>query len=129
MSQAAKLGDRIVAVDTHITLAPSPAGPVATPTPTPFDGPLVENLCATVMVDNMPVATDGSVALNRVPHAPTPGPFQHPPKNRATVKVASCTVFAAGKRVAKATDPAETCNDPEDAPHGAIIADSTVKVG
>jgi uncharacterized Zn-binding protein involved in type VI secretion len=129
MSMAAKLGDRVVAVDIHIVMIPSPAGPIATPVPSPFVGQLVESLCSTVMIDNMPVATVGSVALNTAPHVPAGGPFQKPPSNRSTVKMGSETVFAGGKKIARLGDIVETCNDPQDAPQGCIIANCTVKVG
>ena len=129
MTSAAKLGDRVLAVDTHIALVASPGGPVATPTPSPFSGPLLESLSATVMADNLPLALVCSVALNLVPHPPVAGPFQTPPSNRATVKTGSASVLADGKRVARHGDTATTCNDPEDAPQGVISAQSTVKVG
>jgi len=35
---AAKEGDKVVGVDTHIVMIPSPAGPIPTPTPMPFNG-------------------------------------------------------------------------------------------
>ena len=35
---AAKEGDRIVDVDIHLELVPTPAGEVPTPIPNPFDG-------------------------------------------------------------------------------------------
>ncbi|MEZ4444879.1 MAG: PAAR domain-containing protein [Polyangiaceae bacterium] len=129
MSDAAKLGDRVVAVDTHILLVPSPGGPVATPTPCPFDGKLVERLCRDVLIDNLPVATEESVALNVVPHIPTAGPFQRPPSNRGTVKSGCATVLAGGRKIARLGDTVETCNDPLDAPRGCVLATSTVKVG
>jgi hypothetical protein len=37
---AAKQGDEVVAVDTHVVMIPSPAGPVPTPMPMPFAGKL-----------------------------------------------------------------------------------------
>lgn len=129
MSMAAKLGDTVVAVDTHLVMVPSPGGPIPTPVPSPFQGRLVENLCPTVMVDNMPVATCGSVALNSVLHVPAGGPFQRPPSNRGSVKKGSETVFAGGKAIARMGDLAETCNDPQDALQGAVLANCTVKVG
>lgn len=52
----AKRGDRVVGLDTHIVLIPSPAGPVPTPMPMPFSGSLTEQLSSTVFVDNMPAA-------------------------------------------------------------------------
>jgi len=127
MSSAAKLGDKVVAVDTHIALVPSPGGPVPTPVPTPFSGKLMEALSKTVMVDNMPVALEQSVALNTQPHVPTAGPFQTPPKNRGTVKTASNTVFVEGKGIARDGDVAATCNDPQEAPVGVVRANCSVK--
>ncbi|MEM1031367.1 MAG: PAAR domain-containing protein [Myxococcota bacterium] len=129
MSDAAKLGDRVVAIDTHIEMVPSPAGPVATPTPNPFDGTLAQDLSSTVMADNMPVALRGSVALSTVPHLPKAGPFQQPPANRGKVKVGAPTVKADDRPVARNADAVDTCNDPSDAPQGQIIATSTIKVG
>jgi len=129
MADAAKLGDRVVAMDTHIILVPSPGGPIPTPTPSPFDGKLIQNLSPTVMIDNMPVAVEGSVALNVAPHVPAGGPFQRPPSNRSTVKVGAPTVKADGKPMVRNGDVAETCNDPVDAPKGQVVASSTVKVG
>jgi len=35
---AAKQGDLVVGIDTHIVMVPSPAGPVPTATPMPFSG-------------------------------------------------------------------------------------------
>jgi hypothetical protein len=61
----AKLGDRVVAIDTHIVMVPSPGGPVPTPIPAPFDGRWCESLSASVCIDNKPVAIRGSVALGR----------------------------------------------------------------
>jgi uncharacterized Zn-binding protein involved in type VI secretion len=129
MSAVAKLGDRVIAVDTHIVLTPSPGGPLPTPTPLPFDGKLVENLCPTVLADNRPIATNGSVAINTQPHLPPSGAFQTPPSNRGRIRCGSPTVRAGGKPVAREEDTVDTCNDPHDAPQGQIIAQSTVRVG
>jgi len=129
MPDAAKLGDRVVAMDTHIVLVPSPGGPIPTPTPSPFDGKLVQSLSTTVMIDDMPVAVEGSVALNVAPHVPAGGPFQRTPSNRSTVKVGAPTVKADGKPMVRNGDLAETCNDPVDAPKGQVVSTSTVKVG
>ncbi|MEM6791891.1 MAG: PAAR domain-containing protein [Myxococcota bacterium] len=129
MSDAAKLGDRVVAIDTHIEMVPSPAGPVATPLPNPFDGTLMQNLSQTVYADGKQIATEGSVAMNGPPHLPNSGPFQRPPADRGTVKSGAPTVKADGRPVARHADPVDTCNDPADAPKGQIVAQSTVKVG
>ena len=130
MSQpGAKLGDEVVAVDIHVVLVPSPMGPVPTPLPAPFRGRLVESLSATVCIDGKPAATRGSVALNEPRHVPPGGPFQTPPKNRATVKTASTSVYIDERPVARAGDVVITCNDPADAPQGVILAEGTVFVG
>ena len=69
----AKLGDQIVGLDTHVVLVPSPGGPIPTPVPMPFSGQLDGNLCASVEIDNKPVATKGSTATNQPPHMPAGG--------------------------------------------------------
>ena len=126
---AAKKGDEVVAVDTHIELVPAlPAPPIPTPFPHVFRGPLKEALCQKVYADDKPCATKGSKALNK-PHVPIAGPFQTPPKDKGTVKTGSSTVFMEGKAAARHGDIVETCNDPTDAPVGRIIATSTVIIG
>jgi uncharacterized Zn-binding protein involved in type VI secretion len=125
----AKRGDKVVGLDTHVVLLSSPAGPVPTPIPSPFSGPLAEELSRTVFVDNAPAATVGSRARNTPSHIPAGGPFQRPPSNTATVKSGSATVFADGRGVARAGDPAECCNDPADAPTGHAVAAGTVRAG
>jgi len=45
------------------------------------------------------------------------------------VMLASATVKAGGKGIARAADMVKTCNDPADMPTGAIIAAGTVMVG
>jgi uncharacterized Zn-binding protein involved in type VI secretion len=122
---AAKQGDKILALDTHILMIPSPGGPVPTPTPLPFDGPLSGDLSPTVFIDNQPAAVEGSTATNTPSHIPAGGPFQTPPSNKATVQSGSPTVFLDNKGAARAGDPAMTCNDPADAPKGKIIATGT----
>jgi uncharacterized Zn-binding protein involved in type VI secretion len=126
---AAKQGDRIVGIDTHILMVASPGGPVPTPTPMPFSGSLSGALSPDVMIDNEPAATKGSTAHNAPEHVPAVGPFQKQPANKATIQAGSSTVFVDGKPLARATDPALTCNDPADAPNGSVICTSTVLVG
>ena len=45
-------GDKVVGVDTHIVMIPSPGGPVPTPIPHPFSGTLNESLSTTVKIEN-----------------------------------------------------------------------------
>jgi uncharacterized Zn-binding protein involved in type VI secretion len=124
-------GDQVAAVDTHIVLVPTAGGPVPTPLPHPFAGPLTSALSTSVQANGKPVATVDSIAQNQPPHLPTPPgvSFQKPPANQGTVLLGSATVKAGGKMVARAGDPVKTCNDPADAPAGQIIAAGTVLVG
>jgi uncharacterized Zn-binding protein involved in type VI secretion len=126
---AAKQGDQVLAIDTHIVLIPSPAGPVPTPVPMPFTGVLTGSLSATVVIDEQPAATAGSTAQNTPAHVPAGGPFQKPPTNQATIQSGSSTVMIDDKQAARTGDPAITCNDPADAPKGKVIGGGTVIVG
>lgn len=125
----AKEDDRVVGVDTHIVLIPTPGGPAPTPVPMPFSGKLSEQLSATTFVDNKAVAVKGSAARNQPDHVPAGGPFEKPPSNRAEIKTGSATVHVDDKNVARAGDTALTCNDPADAPNGVVIAAGTVFAG
>lgn len=122
----AKQNDQVVALDTHVILIPSSGGPVPTPLPFPFAGPLEEQLSTTVFIDNLAVAVVGSVANNRPPHIPVAGPFQKSPSNRGTISQGSATVFVENKAVARAGDPATCCSDPTDQDTGHIVAAGVV---
>jgi uncharacterized Zn-binding protein involved in type VI secretion len=127
---AAKQGDRVTAVDTHIVMVPSPAGPVATPLPHPFAGVLGGGLSSDVKISGMPAATVGSTADNVPPHIPAAtGTFQRPPTNKATIQQGSPTVTINGKPAARNGDKALTCNDPSDLPAGTVIAVGNVLIG
>lgn len=128
---AAKKGDQIVAVDTHIVMVPSPGGPVPTPLPHPFSGILNGALSSDVNIMGMAAAVVGSTADNTPPHIPTPPgtSFQKPPANKGTVQMGSPTVKINGKMAARNGDTAMTCNDPADAPVGTVIAVGTVMIG
>ena len=128
---AAKQGDKVVAVDTHIVLVPSGTGTVPTPLPHSFSGIINGNLSSTVNIMGMPAATVDSTADNTPPHIPTPPgvSFQKTPSNKATIKIGSLTVKIGGKAAARNGDTAETCNDPADLPVGTVIAVGTVMIG
>ncbi len=126
---AAKQGDKVVGVDTHIIMVPSPTGAVPTPLPHPFSGILQQGLSTDVMIQGMPAATVNSIAMNTPPHVPQGGPFQKPPMNQGKILMGSTTVFINGKPAARAGDTAMTCNDPVDAPVGTVVAVSTVMIG
>lgn len=129
---AAKKGDQIVAIDTHIVMVPAPPGPpVPTPLPHPFSGLLDDGLSEDVKIMGQPAATVGSKAGNQPPHMPTaPGnAFQKGPTNKAEIMLGSATVKINGKAAARSGDTANTCNDPADMPVGKVIAVGTVMIG
>ena len=126
---AAKQGDQITAVDTHIVMIPSPGGPVPTPLPHPFNGIIDGSLSSDVKIMGMAAATVGSTATNTPPHIPQGGPFQRPPSNRGEIILGSLTVMINGKGAARSGDTAKTCNDPADMPVGTVVAVGTVLVG
>ena len=125
---AAKQGDQIVALDTHIVTVPSSP---PQPAPHPFTGVINGNLSGDVNIMGRPAATVGSTADNTPPHIPTPpgAAFQKPPANKGTIRLGSATVNINGKMAARHGDTAETCNDPADAPIGQVIAAGTVFIG
>jgi uncharacterized Zn-binding protein involved in type VI secretion len=127
---AAKQGDQIVAIDTHIVMVPGPT-PVPTPLPHPFTGIINGNLSSDVNIMGLPAATVDSTADNAPPHIPTPPgtAFQKPPANKATIQLGSATVKINGKMAARHGDVAMTCNDPTDLPSGQVIAVGTVFIG
>lgn len=126
---AAKQGDQIVGLDTHIIMIPSPGGPVPTPLPHPFSGMLDGSLSNDVKIMGMPAATLNSTATNTPPHIPQGGPFQVPPTNRGQIIMGSATVLINGKGAARNGDTANTCNDPADMPVGTVVAVGTVLIG
>ncbi|MDT7578850.1 MAG: hypothetical protein QOK35_110 [Pseudonocardiales bacterium] len=128
---AAKQGDKVMAVDTHILLVPSPGGPVPTPMPHPFSGTLTGGLSTSVKIGGKAAAVVGSTATNTPPHIPAnpAAPFQKPPANKGTVQLGSLTVKINGKAAARNGDTVMTCNDPADQPIGKIIAVGTVMIG
>jgi uncharacterized Zn-binding protein involved in type VI secretion len=126
---AAKQGDKVIGIDTHVLMVPSPAGPVPTPTPMPFSGQLDGALSNDVLIENQAAAVKGSTASNSPAHVPTAGPFQKPPSNKGTVNAGSATVLVNDKPAARSGDTAFTCNDPGDAPNGTVVAAGTVLVG
>lgn len=128
---AAKKGDRIVAIDTHIVMVPSGASQVPTPLPCPFAGIINGQLSRDVNIMGMAAATVDSTADNTPQHVATPPgtSFQNPPSNKATILNGSPTVKINGKQAARAGDVAKTCNDPSDMPLGKVVASGTVFIG
>lgn len=126
---AAKQGDQIVGVDTHIVMIPAAPSPIPTPLPHPFAGIIDGALSSDVNIMGMAAATQGSTATNTPPHIPQGGPFQSPPSDSGEVMMGSTTVMINGKPAARAGDTALTCNDPADAPVGTVVAAGTVMIG
>lgn len=129
---AARKGDQIVALDMHIQMLSTPAGPVPTPQPMPFSGAIDEDVSSTVLADGKPLALLGSKASNAPAHIPVLGPFQKQPDDKGKVTGASGTSIADSKRVARIGDTAQTCDDLGAQNNGTIVpagAASTVLVG
>jgi uncharacterized Zn-binding protein involved in type VI secretion len=128
---AATAASTVVAVDVHLGLVPTPGGPVPTPLPHPFSGPLDGGLVTSVTIAGQPAAVVGSTATNAPAHLPTPPAigFAVPPTNRGTVAVGSATVLIGGRPAARLGDPVATCNDPAPLPAGQIMAAGTVLIG
>jgi len=126
---AAKQGDKVIAVDIHIYMIPSPGGPIPTPLPSPFNGMISGNCSTDVKIMGMAAATKDSTATNTPPHMPQGGPFQKPPSNQGKIMLGSMTVKINGKMAARMGDTAMTCNDPTDMPVGKVVAVGTVMIG
>lgn len=126
---AAKQGDQVVAVDTHLILPPPPAEvPVLVPGH-PFRGILDGGLSGDVSIEGRAAATVGSTATNTPPHVPLGGTFVRPPSNRGQVVTGSPTVRINGKAAARSGDTAKTCDDPIDLPVGRVVAVGRVLIG
>jgi uncharacterized Zn-binding protein involved in type VI secretion len=124
---AAKEGDQVMAIDTHMIQPPGTAPPV--PTPHPFSGKLDGALSGDVKIEGKAAATVDSTATNSPSHSPIGGSFVNPPTNKGKITTGSGTVKINGKKAARAGDTAETCNDPKDLPVGTVVAMSTVSIG
>lgn len=124
---AARQGDRIVALDTHLIQPPGTAPPV--PTPHPYSGIIDGGVSSDVTIGKAFAATVDSTATNTPPHIPIGGTFVNPPSNKATIVKGSTTVTINNKAAARAGDTAKTCNDPTDLPVGKVVAQGTVFIG
>jgi uncharacterized Zn-binding protein involved in type VI secretion len=124
---AAKKGDQVTALDTHMIQPPGPTSPVSVPHP--FIGIIDGALSSDVNIEGLAAATVDSTATNTPSHVPIGGSFVNPPSNKAKITTGSGTVKINGKKAARAGDTAETCNDPKDAPVGTVVAVSKVNIG
>lgn len=127
---AASATSLITGIDTHIVLIPSPGGPIPTPLPSPFQGPINAGLVATVTIAGQPAAVVGSGADNVPPHIPAGGPFQVPPANKGAVMQGSTSVKIGGQFAARNGDPCMTCDDlAPGAAKAQVVAAGTVTIG
>jgi uncharacterized Zn-binding protein involved in type VI secretion len=124
---AAKKGDQVTALDTHMIQPPGPTSPVSVPHP--FIGIIDGALSSDVNIEGLAAATVDSTATNTPSHVPIGGSFVNPPSNKAKITTGSGPVKINGKKAARAGDTAETCNDPKDAPVGTVVAVSKVNIG
>ena len=122
---AARQGDRIVAVDTHLVVQ----GGSASPVPHPFTGVIDGGLSSDVRIKGAFAATLNSTATNTPSHVPIGGQFAVPPTNKGTIVTGSATVFINKKPVARAGDSATTCNDPIPLRVGTVVAVGEVLIG
>ena len=106
---AAKQGDRVMGVCTHLIQPPGPTSPVMVPGHV-FNGILTSGLSTDVFIEGRPAAVVGSEAVNTPPHVPIGGTFVNMPlvTNRATITVGSPTVLINGKQAARNLDMART---------------------
>lgn len=125
---AAKLGDMIVAVDTHLEQPPGPVPPI--PMVSPFVAPITTGVSTDVLIEKRPAATLGSGGTSVPPHIPKVGTFIIPPTNQGTIILGSFTVLINKKPAARMGDTALTCNDPAPLPVGNVVVPfSTVMIG
>jgi uncharacterized Zn-binding protein involved in type VI secretion len=124
---AAKDGDQVTAIDTHLIQPPGPTSPV--PIPHPFSGLIDGGLSSDVKIMGKAAATVDSTATNTPSHVPQGGSFVNPPSNQGTILTGSATVRINGKMAARNGDTAKTCNDPADLPVGTVVAVGTVVLG
>ena len=118
---AAKVGDRVVGVDTHIELIASPAGPVPTPLPHAFDGTIGSG-SPTVLLDDQAAARRGDSVMAAAPHLPQAGSFMKPPHNTGEItQCSAANVWVDDLPIAIAGDVVTTCNDPADAPTSHVL--------
>lgn len=129
---AARQNDKVVGMDPHIVMIPTPpTGALVPSPPIPhlFSGTLLDGLSADVKVMGMPAATLGSKAKNMPPHIPQGGPmFQVKPLDEATIIKGSATVFINGKPAARSGDIAMDCGEPP-TPGTVIGTGATVQIG
>ena len=128
MSQpAAKQGDQITALDTHLIQPPGPTSPVLVRHP--FNGIIDNGLSPDVRIGGRAAATVGSTATNTPAHVPQGGSFVNPSTNQGAITSGSATVFINGKPAARSGDSTQTCAEPVPNLSGSVVATGTVLIG
>lgn len=126
---AAKEGDTIEGMDTHIVIT----DPLTGPKPIPghkFRGELADDLSENVFIEGKAAAYKGSIARNKPPHTPNGMSFGKNPKNEGKITAGSETVFINGNPAARNGDTATTCNDPPVEDGGEVkVKSGTVNIG
>src|ERR1043165_6422369 len=97
---AAKQGDTVTALNTHLVVLPNGSAIVQT---LPFGGIIQGNLSPNVTIMKRAAATVGSTANNTPAHVPIPPgvSFVHPPTNIGTIVTGSLTVTINRKPAAR----------------------------
>jgi uncharacterized Zn-binding protein involved in type VI secretion len=127
MPPAAKQGDVIQAVDTHIVMVPTPGGEAPVPLPHPYAGTINSGCSTNVNIMGKPAATVGSSSsFNHIPQGIR---FQTQPTGMGRVVMGSSSVFINNKPAARMGDACETCNDPAPLPVGKIVCAGSVNIG
>ena len=126
---AAKQGDKVFAIDTHIVVSTDVPAKATALRPHPFNGLIDGQLSRDVNIMGRAAVTVGSTATNTPPHIAAGVRFETPPTNRATIIRGSNKVRINGNFAARAGDIAMTCNDPGDLPIGHVVADGGVNGG
>jgi uncharacterized Zn-binding protein involved in type VI secretion len=124
---AARQGDQVLALDTHLIQPPGTSPPFLVPHP--FSGIIDGSVSADVTIGGAAAATVDSTATNTPSHIPIGGSFVNPPSNTAPIVKGSASVTINGKAAVRAGDKAKTCNDPFDRPVGTVMAVGQVFIG
>src|SRR5262245_47143238 len=138
MFQAAKQGDLVIGVDTHLVMVPSPLGPILTPLPHVFPGVVYDPLGLTIAAASVGLGIGGGVLINGSPvantgmevrgerHLPTPPGTSFAPSDQpdhtGTIVTGSKTVSMGGASCARLTSLVSSCNFPLNLPTSTCLA-------
>ena len=132
MSFAAKLGDKVIGKDIHLTKIPSGNGYIIVPMTYPYIGNIYKDTSTNVYVNSKQAATIDSQSIARPSHVAYGMGFARNPDNKGIVIKGSSTVFINGKKAARNFDTVSTCDDVVSKPinsNSKIVCNSTVIIG